>query len=87
MSGRTVSRRIFLMSTSVAAAGCATRRTRSLAQLGYESPNEKLNIAAIGAGGKGRSDTQSCRSENIVALCDVDWDRAAVTFERLPKAA
>jgi hypothetical protein len=34
--------------------------------------NSKLNIACIGVGGKGRSDTDSCAGENIVALCDVD---------------
>jgi len=37
-----------------------------------ESPNNKLNIAIIGAGGKGSSDTDSVASENIVALCDID---------------
>ncbi|WP_263383641.1 Gfo/Idh/MocA family protein [Granulicella arctica] len=34
--------------------------------------NSKLNIACIGIGGKGRSDTDACAAENIVALCDVD---------------
>jgi hypothetical protein len=34
--------------------------------------NSKLNIASIGIGGKGDSDTRLCASENIVALCDVD---------------
>jgi len=34
--------------------------------------NSKLNIACIGVGGKGRSDTDACSGENIVALCDVD---------------
>jgi hypothetical protein len=34
--------------------------------------NSKLNIACIGIGGKGRSDTDACAGENIVALCDVD---------------
>ena len=34
--------------------------------------NSKLNIACVGIGGKGRSDTDACASENIVALCDVD---------------
>jgi len=49
------------------------------------SPNEKMNVAAIGAGGKGQSDILSCKRENIVALCDVDWDRAAETAYRLEK--
>jgi Predicted dehydrogenases and related proteins len=34
--------------------------------------NNRLNIAGIGIGGKGRSDILNCDSENIVALCDVD---------------
>jgi hypothetical protein len=34
--------------------------------------NSKLNVACIGIGGKGRSDTDACSTENIVALCDVD---------------
>ena len=48
------------------------------------SPNEKLNIAAIGAGGKGRADIAGCSKENIVALCDADDDRAAETFKKYP---
>jgi hypothetical protein len=34
--------------------------------------NSKLNIACIGIGGKGQSDTDACEGENIVALCDLD---------------
>jgi len=60
----------------------------SLRRLGYKSPNEKLNIAAIGAGGRGAANIRACLTENIVALCDVDWDQAAPTFkefENVPK--
>jgi len=56
----------------------------SLRRLGYKSPNQKLNIAAIGAGGKGRSDIAGCAGENIVALADPDEKRAAPTFEKFP---
>src|SRR5215469_16897023 len=49
----------------------------SLSRLGYKSPNEKLNIASIGAGGKANSDINGCSSENIIALCDVDEKQAA----------
>jgi hypothetical protein len=57
----------------------------SLPALGYKSPNEKLNVASIGAGGKASSDISGCaRTENIVALCDVDAERAAQTFDRFP---
>jgi hypothetical protein len=60
----------------------------SLRTLGYKSPNEKLNIASIGAGGKASSDIKGCSKENIVALCDVDQVRAARKFneyEKVPK--
>jgi hypothetical protein len=65
--------------------------TPSLKAAGYKSPNEKLNIAAIGAAGKGRSDLAGCApTENIVALCDVDDKKAADTYnmpqyEKTPK--
>ncbi|HEY3936078.1 MAG TPA: Gfo/Idh/MocA family oxidoreductase [Bryobacteraceae bacterium] len=56
----------------------------SLKRLGYKSPNEKLNMAAIGAGGKGYSDILGCQSENLVALADPDEKRAERTFKRVP---
>lgn len=60
---------------------------RSLKQLGFKSPNEKLNIAAIGAGGKGYTDITGCKTENIVALVDPDEKRAARAFTEYTKAA
>jgi predicted dehydrogenase len=48
------------------------------------SANEKLNIAAIGAGGKGKVDIAGCSHENIVALCDADDQRAAETYKKYP---
>ena len=48
--------------------------------------NEKLNIAAVGAGGQAAGDIRKVDSQNIVALCDVDWQRAAGSFERYPNA-
>ena len=50
------------------------------------SPNERLNIAGIGVGGRGLDNIQACSRENIVALCDVDEKRAAPAFERFPQA-
>ena len=49
-------------------------------------PSEKLNIAGIGVGGQGSSDISKVSSENIVALCDVDFKHAAGTFEHYPDA-
>ena len=53
---------------------------------GRTPPSEKLNIAGIGVGGQGSWDLDNVSSENIVALCDVDWKQAADTFKRYPKA-
>ena len=43
-----------------------------------------LSFAVIGAGGRGVDNITDLRSENIVALCDVDWERAAKTFAKYP---
>ncbi|MBN2327789.1 MAG: Gfo/Idh/MocA family oxidoreductase [Candidatus Omnitrophica bacterium] len=89
MSTNKLSRRLFLTGSAAAVtAGCAGPRIRktTLAKSQFKSPNEKLNIASIGVGGKGRSDVDTCNSENIVALCDVDWNSASGAFKRYPDA-
>ncbi len=48
--------------------------------------NEKLNIVSVGAGGQAGGNIMSLSSENIVGLCDVDWNRANRMFKRFPKA-
>ena len=85
MKRETVSRRIFLMGTALTAAGLATGASGNPARRRV-SPNEKLNIAGIGIGGRGRSDLKECANENIVALCDVDEEYAAKTFAAYPNA-
>jgi len=54
--------------------------------LGRNAPSNKLNIAAIGSGGRARKNLQGVSSENIVALCDVDGERAAAMYKEYPKA-
>jgi len=54
---------------------------------GATPPSDKLNIAGIGIGGQGGGVLNDMKSENIVALCDVDWDKAAGVFNAFPKAA
>ena len=91
MKSDRITRRYFfygtLLAGAVPAAGFGSQP--SLKALGYKSPNEKLNIASIGAGGKAASDIRGCaQTENIVALCDVDDQRAEKTFkqyEKVPK--
>ncbi|MHB0959791.1 MAG: Gfo/Idh/MocA family protein [Pirellulaceae bacterium] len=53
---------------------------------GYQAC-EKLNLAIIGAGGRGADNLAGVSSENIVALCDVDERRAAASFAKFPTAA
>lgn len=53
---------------------------------GGESPNNKLNIALIGAWGRGLQHHDSLASENIVALCDVDENHLELASKRFPSA-
>lgn len=84
-----LSRRAFLAATttSTVLAGIPIRVNAAEVVPGKTSPNEKLNIAGIGAGGKGMSDIMGCRRENIIALADPDWKRAEEAFYRFKDAA
>src|SRR5690606_4448295 len=56
---------------------------------GFIAPSDKLNIAGIGVGGKGSSDVNNAFNDgknNIVALCDVDWEMGKEQFANHPKA-
>jgi len=61
--------------------------TPSLRALGFKSYNEKLNIAAVGVGTRGPQILRGAATENIVALCDVNDEKAARAFEIYPKAS
>jgi predicted dehydrogenase len=80
-----MNRRQFLKATGTAAAFTIVS-PQVLGRPGHRPPSETLNIAGIGVGGQGAADLRSVESENIVALCDADWQRAAETFERYPQA-
>src|ERR1022692_935633 len=88
MSQDGVSRRHFfygsLLAGAVPLAGYGS--VPSLRALGYKPFYDKLNVAAIGCGGQGGADlNDAARTENIVALCDVDEARAAGNFQRFEK--
>ncbi|HMQ07174.1 MAG TPA: Gfo/Idh/MocA family oxidoreductase [Saprospiraceae bacterium] len=53
---------------------------------GYTAPSDKVNIAAIGGGGRGYSNLEGVMSENIVAIADVDWNLASRAFNKWSKA-
>ena len=84
--GAKLSRRSF-MGTSGAAVALTIVPRNVLGGRRHVPPSEKLNIAGIGVGGRGAGDLDAVKSENIVALCDVDQRQAAATFKRFPRAA
>lgn len=91
MSLNDVSRRHFffgaLLAGAVPTGGYGS--VPSLRALGYKPFYDKLNVAAIGCGGQGGVDlNDAARTENIVALCDVDDARGSANlkkFEKQPK--
>ena len=85
------SRRQFLQTGALATAGSFFIVPRHVLGKGFIAPSDKLNIASVGAAGKGFSDSNNAYNKganNIVALCDVDWGRDQVkkNFENHPKA-
>ena len=85
----TTSRREFIKKSAIASSVFLVPR-HVLGGLGYTAPSDQLNLAAIGAGGKGASDIRNASvkgRERIVALCDVDFSGSAkASVEKFPKA-
>src|ERR1700737_1887873 len=82
------SRRDFLKTSSLAAAGFFIVPRHVLGR-GFTAPSDKLQIAGIGAGGKGESDLFSffgSGKADIAFLCDVDSRQTGKSRERYPKA-
>jgi len=81
-------RRDFIKSASLLGAGAVF-----IPNLMSCSPSGRLNIAVIGVGGQGGGNWSKMINqkepkwnENIVALCDVDDNRAAGAYKAMPKA-
>ena len=81
-----ISRRNFIGAGAVAAAGFSIIPRHAVAGLGHIAPSDKLNIAGIGVGGKGKANLRNMVGQNIVALCDVDWKYAKPVFDEYPNA-
>lgn len=80
------SRRDFLKKSSAIIAGLTIVPSHTIAGLGHKAPSDKLNIAGIGIGGKGHVNIKAMDTENIVALCDVDWGYSKKVFDEYPNA-
>ena len=85
-SKNSISRRAFVGGSAAAAVGLTILPSHVIGGLGHIAPSDKLNIAGIGIGGKGSVNLENMVGQNIVALCDVDWDYAAKVFETYPNA-
>ncbi|HUW19220.1 MAG TPA: Gfo/Idh/MocA family oxidoreductase [Sedimentisphaerales bacterium] len=81
---RRISRRDFMRAGAGAVAAFTIVPGHVLGGPGHAPPSEKLNIAFIGAGGQGERNIRQLSGENIVALCDVDYERAAEMFKLYP---
>lgn len=84
------SRRKFIKNSAIASSFFLVPR-HVLGGIGYIAPSDQLNLAAIGAGGKGASDIRNASvggRERVMALCDVDFsaERASTTVKAFPKA-
>ena len=77
-----LSRRRFIHDSTLA--GVVTLGFPSI--LSARSPNSKLNIAVIGAGGRGADNLEKMATENIVALCDVNRAALAQAARKFPQA-
>ena len=77
-----LSRRKFVSNAALTGAGFAIVPRHVLGK-GFAAPSDTLNVAGVGVGGMGRSNLTNLASENIVALCDVDWDYANRGFAGL----
>lgn len=83
---KSMSRRKFIGGSVLAAASVSIVPRHVLGGVGYKAPSDTLNIAGVGVGGMGFSNLSRMKSENIVALCDVDWKYADRAFKEYPKA-
>ncbi len=74
-------RREFLADGSKLALGVSIVPRHVLGGVGYQAPSDTLNVAIVGAGGMGGENAQELGTENIIAICDLDFDYVARRVE------
>src|SRR5262245_40317195 len=81
----TVSRRAFLTTVGATTAGL-TILPRHVLGKGFTPPSDRLNIVGVGVGGMARTNLFNLAlGNNVVALCDGDWDYAGKAWDSLAK--
>ncbi len=87
MARRQSTRRDFLRQGALAGAGFWAAGGVLLGEEAKKLANDKINVAAVGVGGKGDSDTQqAAKLGNLVAICDIDDKTLGKMAERFPQA-
>ncbi|MDL2322798.1 Gfo/Idh/MocA family oxidoreductase [Bacteroidales bacterium OttesenSCG-928-A17] len=83
-----MTRRSFLQKSGAAAIGMTIIPSVAMGKSvsGVTAPSDKMNIAAVGIGGRGAGVIKGVSSQNIVGLCDVDWRYSKPVFDRYPNA-
>ena len=74
MKVNAVTRRSFVKTVGLTGVAATIVPRHVLGGPGFQAPSDTLNVAAIGAGGMGTENMRNLTSENIVAICDIDFD-------------
>lgn len=82
---KTLTRRGFFHQAACASTAFLLAAPRVLGREKNSSPSDKLDLAIVGAGGRGGDTIGEFAKENIVALCDVDDKRAEKSYNRFDK--
>jgi predicted dehydrogenase len=76
-----VTRRQFLKTTAATAASLMIVPRHVLGR-GFCAPSDLVNIASVGVSGMGASNTRAVMGQNVVAICDCDFDLLDGTLDR-----
>lgn len=77
-------RREFIRNAGLAAGAFMIVPRHVLGGEGYTAPSDTVNVAGVGVGGMGRANLAALSSQNIVAMCDVDWGYVDARFAQIP---
>lgn len=79
-----IQRRNFLKASATTGAGLMILPTGTL--FGQNRPSHRLNIALIGAYGRAKAHYETLKTENVVAICDVNQLNIPFAAKEFPKA-
>jgi predicted dehydrogenase len=83
---RPMSRRRFLERTGAGLAALGIVPAHVLGGPHGEAPSDKIDVACIGIGGRGRASVDACAGQNLVGLCDVDDRQGMDAYKAYPRA-